>query len=1628
MENWSRGFRYQGGGDSFFLEDKNAHVELDTRTVPLAVAAISLGCLVLQLAFHVVHSQLQKRPGDVHDTTSDGTLFQKINHHVQFYGGYTIYAFMLARLVGVVTLLYLSSISVRQCNFNTERQSCPEYFLSSTYVHALFFTLISLTSKTWSLSAVGYASTTLLATFGAYAYRDLWPLMTYSQKPADIDEGRLLWVKIMVLGVTAILIPLFIPRRYVPVDPKNPMPIPNPEQTASWVSRLTFTFMDPLVFLGSRVAHIQHSQLPPLCDEDWAHVQTTRAFPHVDTFYGAKRRHLFYGLMWHLRKEYVLMAISIILTSFMSFVAPIGIKQVLSYLETRDVSSTPPSDIRPSFWIGWLLFGPILESLTVHQYLFFATVVRVRLEVVITQLVFEHALRIRLKAEAAGDGSSKRGSKASLKAPSITEGASDSPETGSIEGDRRKGDVERDENETASTTVVSTDISPSLSASDSTIQETESVSSTIKGKAKAQGQQPVDSKPKAKTEREDEVPKKHAGDTENLLGKINNFITTDLLNILEASDYLNFVLHVPMQIILCTIFLYQILGWSSIVGLVGTVALSPLAGLLGKKVQDVQVVRMKMTDARVQSITEAVGVLRMIKLFGWEGEMTARLQQKREEELKWIWKSKMLKLISMLISMFIPTLTMLATYITYTVFMKEELNASKIFSSMAVFSILREQLHRIAWQTMMMIEGKVSLDRVNKFLQTAELLDAFTGPQPPVEPLGLLEPTADAVPTSGVNEEDSQIGFRNATFAWSAEDNDGALTPSSRVYRLNVDGELFFKRNCINLIIGPTGSGKTSMLMALLGEMHFIPSNPNSCFNLPRGEGVAYAAQESWVQNATIRENIIFGSPYDEERYKKVISQCALERDLELFEAGDATEVGEKGLTLSGGQKARVTLARAIYSPAKIILLDDVLAALDVHTSAWIVTECFKGDLVKDRTMLLVTHNVALAGPVADFVVSIGVDGNVRTQGNEVALALANDPKLASEVADNEATDVAAAKENETIDKPKDVVSGVGKLVMAEEVVVGHVSWRTMGLLLDGLSEGHLVTFAFIFATTLWTSQIIYTAQTWFLGMWGAQYEKHAASEVNLAYYIGIFTVIIVVHEIVFGAVNLWYAYRSVGASRRIHAKLIDSVFGSTLRWLDETPTARIIVRCTQDIRTIDGPIPQSLMWVVDQILGVLTKLGVIVLFTPIFLFPGVFIALAGLYLGNLYLKAQLSVKREMSNARSPLLAHFSAAIHGLVSIRAYGAQKTFKVESLKRIDHYARTARTSWNINRWIGFRIDLLGALFTSALATYLVYFQRVSASNTGFSLNMAVTFTMYIFWLIRVYNDLEVDSNSLERVQGYIDIEHEPKPVESGRPPAAWPTSGDLQVEKLSARYSQSGPKVLHDVSFHIKSGERVGIVGRTGSGKSSLTLALLRCILTEGTVYYGGLPTKDMNLDALRSNITIIPQTPELLSGTLRQNLDPFEQHDDAILNDALGSAGLFSLQDEAGEARITLDTKIAGGGGNLSVGQRQIIALARAMVRGSKLLILDEATSAIDYKTDAIIQSTLRKQLRNDVTVITVAHRLQTIMDANKIMVLDSGRIVEFDSPKVLLRNEKGFLRALVDGSGDKSALYKFAGL
>ncbi|KZV76920.1 multidrug resistance-associated ABC transporter [Peniophora sp. CONT] len=1576
----------------------------DARILPAYAAGISVLGLVAHSIAVLVHRRAKKdgeenaQPVEQQDTSAVG-VSSSLRSHVAEHGGATIFAYKVARFVSVLALLALYVASFvhdyeivgspdvgalgkkKKARKAAElsRREWVDLILCITYLYASFLSLVTITAKGRIARAISpHLSLVLIVGFGVYAYRDLWPLLTFTLAPADRHEGALLWAKVALITYSAVLVPLSMPREYVALDSTDPQPEANPEQTTNIISLTTYTFLDKYIFQAYSQGRLEYEQLPPLADYDYTKNLVKRSFKHLDMFSGAPNQHMFIALMKVFFWEYMVLTLMMIFRVLTAFLAPVGINRLLNYIEKGGEDAM----VRPWVWISLMFFGPFVGTIVMQWYIFTTTGSLVRAQAIITQLVFEHSLRIRMKAETA----------ASTPSPSTAV----TPDTASL-----------------ADTAVGTEGTEGGHSTEGTEQtllpSSASVTSSTSGKGKG----------KAKDEDDDKKDKDG-----NLVGKINNLVATDLENIVEGRDFLLLVLYSPLQCAICVYFLYLLLGWSSFVGMGIMVVCFPLPGWIASKMQAIQKTAMKKTDARVQNVTEMMSVLRMVKLFGWETKMADMLAKKRDEELEWIMSKELVGLANNVVNYFIPILQMIGTYASFTLIMKGKLTPSLVFSSMAVFDLLRDQLHTVFFMIQPTIQAKVSLDRISDFLRKTELLDHYASQLKD-------EPTPTTI-TDAARFDKSIIGFQDASFTWSDDDatSDGTLTPSRRKFCLRIFDELVFKKGAINLIIGPTGSGKTSLLMALLGEMHFKPMTPGSWFNLPRTGGVAYAAQESWVQNETIRDNILFGAPFDEDRYNKVIYQCGLKRDLTLFEAGDKTEVGEKGLTLSGGQKARITLARAIYSSAETLLLDDVLAALDVHTARWIVDKCFKGDLVRGRTVLLVTHNVAMASPIAHYVVSLGTDGQILSRGS-VSDAMAKDENLAHEV--EEEAQIIEKTETEVVDNEEPDATAKqadGKLIVAEEVAEGHISWTALRIFFSALGGKHSLAFWFFFTVGLGLSDVFTSLQTFWMGAWAEAYDKTERYEdVDVKYYLGIFTVFVALGCVTYTVGVTVYVFGIIRAARKIHRELIHSILGTTLRWLDTTPTSRVITRCTQDIRTTDGPFAHLFQFLSEVSITMAIKLISIVIVTPIFLIPGVIVFLVGGYCGQIYMSAQLSVKREMSNKRAPVLGHFGAAIAGLTSIRAYGAEDAFRAEAYKRIDQYSRAGRTFYNLNRWISTRIDALGGMFAAGLGAYLVYgpgSRDALPSNVGFAMNMAVGFSGMILWWVRIYNDFEVQGNSLERIQAYMVIEQEPKPTQEKIPPASWPTSGDLRVEKLSARYSPDGPRVLHEVSFEIKSGERVGIVGRTGSGKSSLTLSLLRCIFNEGSVFYDGIDTADINLDTLRSSITIIPQVPELLSGTLRENLDPFSEHDDAVLNSALRAAGLFSLQKDEDDNRISLESQISSGGGNLSVGQRQILALARALVRGSKLLILDEATSSIDYETDTIIQASLRNELGGDVTLLTVAHRLQTIMDADKIMVLDAGRIVEFDAPSVLLKKEGGFLKSLVDESGDKDALYAMA--
>ncbi|KAH8986103.1 hypothetical protein EDB92DRAFT_1949382 [Lactarius akahatsu] len=1583
----------------------------------------------------------------VNESATRTGFVSAVKDHVEKSGGPIIFIFQVSRLVVVLTLLGIAIFSFvqeegqqhvspssavsalngrrhegkhRSGGGSLTKREWLNLILCLTYLYAALLGLMTLTAQRVRASVASFhLSSLLLGTFSVYAYRNIWPLLTFTLSPVDAWEGALLWVRIGLLAFAAIVIPLLVPYQYIPIDPKARSPA------------------------AYRVPHLSHDMLPPLADYD-----NTRNL-HLDTFSGGPRRHIFWGFMAVFRREYIQLAIFIVIKVFSTLMAP-GVS--FSFLETRGEGAV----VRPWVWVAYVFLGPALGSIAFQCYVFIATGTNVRVTAIVTQLVFEYALRIRVKAE-------------TLSSTEATPTAT--PEVGS----------------------------EATTPDSSSVVEINTVSEEAGGSGEeTRGEQLTVAASSIKGERKEEASGSDSGDeaggSSNLVGQLNNLVSTDLENLVGGVDFLHLILYFPLQMGICVCFLHSILGWSAFAGMAVMVALFPIPGTVAGKIQKIQRETAKRTDARVQAATETMGILRMIKLFGWEPKIAARLAEKREQELeyiklrqilivingniKWVFSASLLISLTWKSSFFIQVITTVVTYLTYTAIMKRALTPSAVFSSMAVFDLIRNQLQTIFWMIPMLIRARVSLDRVNDFLHDPELLDQFADAGKGSERVMLTDAT---------HFDRDVIGFQSASFTWSNDDAEGTLTPSRRRFTLRVQGKLLFKRGCFNLIIGPTGSGKTSLLMALLGEMHFVPMSPDSWYHLPREGGVSYAAQESWVQNETIRvrainavalahfvlseeqDNILFGAAYDEERYNKVIYQCGLQRDLSLFDAGDNTEVGEKGLTLSGGQKARVTLARAVYSSSQILILDDVLAALDVHTARWIVEKCFEGDLICGRTILLVTHNVTMVTPLADYVVSLGKDGLIAGHGS-ISDALKKDKTLAKELAEGTRAIKDEEKKIDSEEPDETARPADGKLILAEEISEGNVSWDAgeppvqsfrisdgeihfiplekyeVKLFINGLGRAHPVLFWITYAGGMLLFSTFMTMQAWFMGYWAEQYDIYQLEQVNITFYITVYGLILLVatasYTMGFGV----YMFGALRASRAIHRTLIESVLGTTLRWLDTTPTSRVITRVTQDIRALDGPLADAFFRVVDISVSMFLKFIAVVYFTPVFSVPGIAIAVLGALLGRVYMRAQIAIKREMSNAKAPVLGHFGASVAGLISIRAYGAQLAFREESYRRIDKYSRAGRSFYNMNRWINLRIDFLGGLFAASLAAYLIYVpnERFLPSDTGFSLTMAIGFSSLILWWVRNLNDFEVSTNSLERIHSYINAEQEPKPTEQGIPPAYWPASGDLRVEKLSARYSLDGSKVLHDISFHIKSGERVGVVGRTGSGKvsilslivywsgllntlqSSLALSLLRCIFTEGSVYYDGQLTSSINLDALRSNITIIPQIPELLSGSLRENLDPFLQYDDAALNSALHASGLFSLQSDDEDGRLTLDSQIASGGSNLSVGQRQILALARAIVRGSKLLILDEATSAIDYKTDTIIQTSIRTELKGDVTLITVAHRLQTIIDADKVMVLDAGRIVEFDKPSELLKMENGRFRSLVDESGDRDLLYLMA--
>ncbi|KAJ2786338.1 Transporter of the ATP-binding cassette (ABC) [Coemansia interrupta] len=1171
-------------------------------------------------------------------------------------------------------------------------------------------------------------------------------------------------------------------------------------------------------------------------------------------------------------------------------------------------------------------------------------------------------------------------------------------------------------------------------------------------------------------EQDDNAKKDKPQTTAATDGKIMNLLTADFNRILDASSFLNNFYSLPVKLIFGIWYMYALLGPSALVGLTIYALFVPFSRLLFRRFSKVKNKLASLSDERVTVITELLQGIKAVKLFGWESRFLERVDKSREIQLAYMWKMMMAWVRVEIVSMLAPILILVSIFIVYVAVGGNRLTAEVAFTSISVFNLIRSAFERIPTFFNSNISGYVSLKRIDEYLQQAEVQ--------------CLEDRVDL----NSRRDAPDVGFENAVLDWSINQtntrtgsseqtpllsgqsrSDGDLTSSFVLKDINVR----FPSGGLSLVAGPTGSGKTSLLSALIGEMNL--THGRILLPTTRGEsltgnelavaGIAYVAQEAWLRNATIRENILFGEPYDQQRYEEVLWMCALKPDLRILIAGDMTEIGERGITLSGGQKQRVALARAVYSSRRILLIDDCLSAVDAPTARHILTECLvgKSPLMQGRTRVLVTHHVSLCLPFAQYLVMLH-EGNIVTQGSPSELmaqdginhVIAELERQHSSIDDDEQTNEDAIIERNL--KTEDVhnderrrayvdqhglsismdLSAVqAQLFKDEEREEGYVKLETWAMYLTACGGKKYWISALVFLVGF---QLVTIFQDYWVRIWVTANEKgdnHHSATFWISVYLSIGF-----------AGALWqliqraFIYRgTINACRRIHARLVRSVLRATPRFFDSTPLGRIINRFSRDMQVVDEKVIGSILEWMMNTLGMLSIFAIISLVTPLFTMVALLVSLIYITLTRYYLNTSRELMRLGSNGMSPLLSLFSEIIQGVSTVRAFGASQTYIKEALNLINTNNRASYMLGATQRWLALRVEAAGAFVSFACAVLLLRnLDWIDSGLAGFMLSYSLTCSDRMLWAIRNHGSNELNMTAVERISQYLNIEQENvlHSLPGREPPRDWPSSGETLIEDLVVEYVPGTP-VLHGISLYARHGEKIGVVGRTGAGKSTLSLAFMRFIeARSGRIVLDGVDISQIGLEELRRNVTIIPQDPVLFNGTIRFNLDPFDEYPDELVWDALKRAYLVNenssvngSENIAQHERMTgifnsLNNEIKENGQNLSLGQRQLVALARALVRRSRLIVMDEATASVDFDTDSRIQRTIRGSEFANSTLFCVAHRLRTIIDYDRVLVLDKGKVVEFDTPTNLLQKSDGIFKNMCEQSGEYEQLVKLS--
>jgi ABC-type multidrug transport system fused ATPase/permease subunit len=1093
--------------------------------------------------------------------------------------------------------------------------------------------------------------------------------------------------------------------------------------------------------------------------------------------------------------------------------------------------------------------------------------------------------------------------------------------------------------------------------------------------------------------------KSESKSNENVQGAIN-LLGVDVQRVSDFAGYNVLIPGSLLKIIIASAFLVYLIGWvSTIVGLSVPLIFQPLNQIATRGYSNATEAVMMTRDEKAHVVTEALHGIRQIKLSAIEPQWQQIIMATRNKELAAQWRLFKWATFMNFTWLSMPILLGAAALGMYA-WLNGSITPSIAFTALAVFSSLEWTLSVVPSTITELVDAKISITRIEQHLQ---------------------QPNERQMPKSG-----DSIAFDHATVAWPSQDEDESA------FTLR-DINLRFPNNQFSVVHGKTGSGKSLLLAAILGEADVIrgsvsaprlpfrerSSAPISQDNWLIPSLMAFVAQIPWIENASLRDNVLFGLPFVKNRYRKVIDACALTKDLEMLPDGENTEIGASGINLSGGQRWRVTLARALYSRAGILVLDDIFSAVDAHVGQHILANALHGELVEERTRILVTHHVGLVSSLAHYIVELG-DGSVtkatrhtptkqhtKHSSSMTAISTSNKASLDDiELKDTETKEPIKFVEEEFREKGR-VKLDVYKAYMSSS---GGVKYWTLVIGIYVLSASSML--ARSYWVKYWTQNDVAKSQS-----------SPGTNEHELKYYLSIYMGISGFAALTLAAKSLTVLQASIKASRQLFEAVTYTVLRAPLRWLDTVPTGRIMNRFISDFALVDSRLAGDFNWSFHGFLVIITIICSALFVSVVMVVPILLFAVVSLYCTNVYLEGARDIKRLESNAKSPIFELLGSSLAGLATVRSFGKVDEYMERMFKCIDDYGRT---TWHLllaSRWMAFRQGLLGSVFTFLVAAAVITMDGISASLAGFTLGFALEYSNIAIQTISRYTGFELDMNSAERVVEYTRLK--PEDQSGSAVSSDWPREGRLEVQNLAVRYAPDLPLVLNGLSFSIQPRQRVGVVGRTGSGKSSLTLALFRVLEAQsGSITIDGNDISKIRLSDLRSRIAIIPQDPVLFSGSLRSNLDPFDKHTDGELMEALRRVHL--LDDEAANTPGSnanvfrdLNSQVARGGLNLSQGQRQLLCLARAMVRRPRIMILDEATSAVDMATDQKIQRSIRDEFTNS-TLIVIAHRLSTIADFDKVLVMDDGT-GECDTPAALIKREGPF-RDMLNKSGEKEEI------